>query len=149
MVEKGIHRKGSMEERRGRTEVEGDALLHRCFDAYSGLLSDEPENAATIAGLITMATKVRPMRMSCMGSSPLRCRRLYLRAHLPLDVAALGCVFSIALVLNPGIVGVNGCHSKVVASASLFRPYLSGGERNLALLGSHRAFGVAALLDSD
>jgi hypothetical protein len=36
-------------------------------DAYSGLVSEEPEKAATIAGLRTMATKVRPIRISCIG----------------------------------------------------------------------------------
>ena len=33
---------------------------------YSGLFSEEPEKAATIAGLITIRTKLRPIRMSCI-----------------------------------------------------------------------------------
>lgn len=35
--------------------------------AYSGLVSEVPEKAATIAGVITIATKVRPIRRSCIG----------------------------------------------------------------------------------
>ena len=34
---------------------------------YSGLVSEVPEKAATIAGAITIPTKVRPIRRSCMG----------------------------------------------------------------------------------
>jgi hypothetical protein len=38
-----------------------------CGGDYSGLVSEVPENAATIAGAITIPTKVRPIRRSCMG----------------------------------------------------------------------------------
>jgi hypothetical protein len=41
----------------------------RCCD-YSGLVSEVPENAATMAGAITIPTKVRPIRRSCMGVIP-------------------------------------------------------------------------------
>ena len=34
---------------------------------YSGLVSEVPEKAATIAGAITIPTKVRPIRRSCIG----------------------------------------------------------------------------------
>ena len=37
---------------------------------YSGLVSEVPEKAATIAGAITIPTKVRPIRRSCMGVIP-------------------------------------------------------------------------------
>jgi hypothetical protein len=40
------------------------SLGKRC---YSGLFSEVPEKAATMAGLITMRTKVRPIRRSCIG----------------------------------------------------------------------------------
>jgi len=33
---------------------------------YSGLVSEVPEKAATMAGAITIPTKVRPIRRSCM-----------------------------------------------------------------------------------
>ncbi len=38
---------------------------------YSGLVSEDPEKAATMAGLMTMPTKVRPIRRSCIGVAPL------------------------------------------------------------------------------
>lgn len=44
---------------------------HGCVFRYSGLVSEVPEKAATIAGEINMATKVRPIRKSCILVSPL------------------------------------------------------------------------------
>jgi hypothetical protein len=44
----------------------------RCVGGdYSGLVSEDPEKAATMAGEMTIATKVRPIRRSCIGVAPL------------------------------------------------------------------------------
>ena len=39
---------------------------------YSGLVSELPEKAATMAGEMTIATKVRPIRRSCIEVAPWR-----------------------------------------------------------------------------
>jgi hypothetical protein len=49
-------------------DFRGGAIRRRSH--YSGLVSDVPEKAATIAGAITIPTKVRPIRRSCIEVSP-------------------------------------------------------------------------------
>jgi hypothetical protein len=61
---------GDWKTRDGSADFRRDHDL-RYVDPYSGLVSEEPENAATTAGLRTIAMKVRPIRRSCIGGSPL------------------------------------------------------------------------------
>jgi hypothetical protein len=49
---------------------EGIDLIAGGGNDYSGLVSELPEKAATMAGEMTIATKVRPIRRSCIGVAP-------------------------------------------------------------------------------